>query len=289
MLASRVKEPGWLPRRPSPVGRAAAVLVSSVVVGHVVSLPLSAAGLSLTGGWTAAMMLSSVVGFGLPGVLSRRHAVGVLPADRKMGIDLPTCLFVAVLAVVCQPLVEWAGYIDQAAYAKLWPGVEPLSRQTAEIIASICTFDGVWDWVAAIASMALVPALCEEVCFRGALLPLLRRKTGSWHAAVIVSAAVFSLAHMDLTAFLARTVLGVVLGVTFVATKSLLAPVLLHFCNNLMVVIALSQSADKVKDLTAPAELPELPVTILSLVLTIFEIYLIAKTTQIKQILARKG
>lgn len=281
--------PGWLPRRPSPVGRAAVVLLASVAVGQVVSMPLAAAGLSLTGGWTLAMALSSVAGFGLPGVLSRRHAVGVLRADKSTGIDLPTCLFVAVLAVVCQPLVEWAGYVDQAVYAKLWPGVEPLSRQTAEIVASICAFDGAWDWIATIASMALVPALCEEVCFRGALLPLVRRMTGSWHAAVIVSAAVFSLAHMDMTAFLARTVLGIVLGVTFVATKSLMAPVLLHFCNNLMVVIVLSQSADKMKAITAPAELPELPVTILSLFLTIFEIYLIAKTTQIRQMLGRKG
>lgn len=278
-----------MPRRPSPAGRAAAVLAASVVVGQIASLPLSAAALSLTGGWTLAMMLSSVAGFGLPGVLSRRHAVGVLPADKTAGIDLPTSLFVAVLAVVCQPLVEWAGYIDQAAYAKLWPGVEPLSRQTAEIIASICTFDGAWDWAAAIASMALVPAVCEELCFRGALLPLVRRMTGSWHAAVIVSAAVFSLAHMDMTAFLARTVLGIVLGAAFVATKSLAAPVLLHFCNNLMVVIVLSQSADKVKDLTAPAELPELGVTILSLFMTIFEVYLIAKTTQIRQTLMGKG
>lgn len=282
-MAGIGREPGWLPRRPSPTGRAAAVLVASVAAGQILSVALSMAGLRLTGGWTLPMVLSSVVGFGLPGLLSRRHTVGLARTGGGTGFDLPTGLFVVVLAVVCQPLVEWAGYIDQAIYARLWPESEPLSRQTAEILASICTFDGAWDWVAAIASMALVPALCEEVCFRGALLPLLRRATGSWQAAVIVSAVIFSLAHMDLAAFLARTVLGVVLGVTFVATKSLLAPMLLHFCNNLMVVIVLSMSTDKVKDLTAPAELPELPVTVLSLFLTVFEIYLIAKTSDIRR------
>lgn len=57
---------------------------------------------------------------------------------------------------------------------------------------------GPLDAVASLAAIALAPALCEEVVFRGAALPALLPRLGAW-GAVLGSAALFGLIHVDWT------------------------------------------------------------------------------------------
>ena len=83
--------------------------------------------------------------------------------------------------------------------------------------------------------VALIPALCEELFFRAGIQNLLQRWFGNVHAAVWVTAAIFSLAHGEVFAFLPRFLLGGLLGYFF-AGGSLLASVAIHFFNNAMVV-----------------------------------------------------
>lgn len=83
--------------------------------------------------------------------------------------------------------------------------------------------------------MALIPALCEELFFRAGIQNLLQRWFGNVHAAVWVTAAIFSLAHGEVFAFLPRFLLGGLLGY-FYAGGSLLASVSMHFFNNALVV-----------------------------------------------------
>lgn len=276
------------PARPLPVGRAAFALVVSLVAGFLAASLLSAAAFAITGGWGLSLAINSVVCFGLPGLVAMRCVVGV---RRPAEVPIPGAsivIILGILALVCQPLVQWAAYLDQVFYEAVWGGGQSMASQSAAIMAGVCRFDGVWHWAETVALLALLPAVCEELFFRGALLPLVRRATGSWHVAVIVSALVFSLAHFDATAFLARAVLGCLLGVVFVQTRSLLASMLLHFCNNLLVVMALSEADDVEKALTAPAELPSLKLSLLSLAFVLFEVYYISAITKMRAFL-RKG
>lgn len=78
---------------------------------------------------------------------------------------------------------------------------------------------------------ALLPAICEEVFFRGFLLHWLRKRV-SVHLAVWVAAAVFSLVHMQFFGFFARLLLGGLLGYLAVASRSLLAAMVAHFAFN---------------------------------------------------------
>ena len=272
----------WAPMRPLPVGRAAFVLVASLVAGFLVASLLSAAAFAVTGGWGLALVLNSLVCFGVPGVVARRCVMGV---RSRVGVSVPgpsLVIILGILALVCQPVVQWAAYLDRVFYEAVWGGAESMASQSAAVMASVCRFDTVWHWAEAVVVLALLPAVCEEAFFRGALLPLVRRATGSWHVAVVVSALIFSLVHLDATAFLARAVLGCLLGVVFVQTRSLLASMLLHFCNNLLVVIALSESDDVVKTLTAPAELPSLKLSLLSLAFIFFEVYYLSAISKMR-------
>ena len=96
--------------------------------------------------------------------------------------------------------------------------------------------------------MALVPAVCEELFFRAGVQNLLQQwfsrpkgdGTGSTvgvHVAVWVTAAVFSLFHGEVFAFLPRLLMGALLGYLYVGGGSLVVNMTVHFVNNAIVVV----------------------------------------------------
>ncbi len=85
--------------------------------------------------------------------------------------------------------------------------------------------------------IALLPAVTEELFFRGALQQLLHRWLGNGHVAVWIAAAIFSLIHFQFYGFLPRMVLGALLGTLFLYSHNLWIPILFHFVNNATVIL----------------------------------------------------
>jgi membrane protease YdiL (CAAX protease family) len=90
---------------------------------------------------------------------------------------------------------------------------------------------------------AFLSPIIEELFFRGYLIGFLKKYTSTW-AALVLSAGIFAFAHpLNLGAVLPLWFLGVVLGVAYEHTGSLLLPIGIHACWNL--VTALSVLRDK--------------------------------------------
>jgi sodium transport system permease protein len=83
--------------------------------------------------------------------------------------------------------------------------------------------------------LALLPALCEEVAFRGFILTGLLRGFRPW-TAVFLSAFLFSLYQMNVFQFVPYFVLGVVLAVLAWRTGSVLPAMLFHLAYNALVI-----------------------------------------------------
>ena len=79
--------------------------------------------------------------------------------------------------------------------------------------------------------VALIPAIGEELTFRGVLQQALTRKMNP-HVAIVLSAAIFSFIHFQFYGFLPRLFLGLLLGYMFYITGSLWTSMLMHFLNN---------------------------------------------------------
>ena len=77
---------------------------------------------------------------------------------------------------------------------------------------------------------AIVPALCEEFLFRGAMISNLSPYGRGM--AIFFSSLMFGLMHQNLFQLVYTMLLGVVLGCVYVKTKSLWCCVLIHFFNN---------------------------------------------------------
>ncbi len=84
-------------------------------------------------------------------------------------------------------------------------------------------------------SSAVIPAFAEELLFRGVILTNL--KPYGRGVAVVASAFLFGIMHMNLSQLLYATAAGIVFGVIYVTTNSLWLCILIHFANNLFNIL----------------------------------------------------
>lgn len=85
-----------------------------------------------------------------------------------------------------------------------------------------------------IVAFVLVPAVCEELFFRGVVLSEYRA-FGSF-TAVIFSAICFSMAHFSFEALPIYFFNGIILGVSAIVCRSVFAPIIIHIGSNLLSV-----------------------------------------------------
>jgi sodium transport system permease protein len=93
--------------------------------------------------------------------------------------------------------------------------------------------------------MAVTPAICEELVFRGVLLQGLLGRLSAWRA-IALSALVFGAFHLSFETairFLPTAFLGVVLGYAVWRTRSIFVGMAMHLVNNATVVLIVSTPA----------------------------------------------
>lgn len=80
--------------------------------------------------------------------------------------------------------------------------------------------------------IALLPAIGEELLFRGIVQQNLEKHSQNHHLAIWLTALIFSFIHFQFQGFLPRIFLGGLLGYLFVWTRNLWMPILAHFVYN---------------------------------------------------------
>jgi membrane protease YdiL (CAAX protease family) len=106
--------------------------------------------------------------------------------------------------------------------------VSPFQAEQAEVMGRMLT-----DLAAGpgILLLTLLPAVCEEVLFRGAILGLLRTGRAAW-VAVVVQAFAFALLHGMLLRVPPTLALGLLLGFLRIRTRSIWPGVVVHALHN---------------------------------------------------------
>lgn len=83
--------------------------------------------------------------------------------------------------------------------------------------------------------LAVLPAICEELMFRGIIFNGMIEMGES--SAVFFSAFLFALFHGNASQTIYQFILGIVLAYTVVLTKNLVCAMILHFTNNFVVLL----------------------------------------------------
>lgn len=98
------------------------------------------------------------------------------------------------------------------------------------------------DLVINLVMIALIPAVGEELIFRGCLQQLMIRLFKNPHLGIWLGAIIFSALHFQFYGFFPRVFLGLLLGYLFYWSKSVWLSMAAHFFNNAMAVISSSFS-----------------------------------------------
>ena len=142
----------------------------------------------------------------------------------------------AVLMFISLPvsnlLTEWnEGMKLGGAFQMLEDMMKTLEQTATDLTERMLNVDTIGGLLLNLIIIALIPAVGEELTFRGVIQQALTRKMNP-HIAIILSAAIFSFIHFQFYGFLTRMFLGMLLGYMFYITGSLWTSILMHFLNN---------------------------------------------------------
>jgi len=182
------------------------------------------------------MFIIPAVAFGM--LVSTRWSLRL--GFRKANLGIMMAAIIMVLFAL--PLINVLAWLnEQMVFPEFLGGLEQLfagmEDSAARLTKALTEQTSPFILAANILSIALIPALGEEMVFRGALIPILRKWTNSVHWGVWISAILFSAMHLQFYGFLPRMLLGAVLGYLFVWSGSIWVPVLAHFANNAIALI----------------------------------------------------
>lgn len=181
----------------------------------------------------AANALGQLVGLAMVALLlARLHTPDVLAYLR---LGRPDAGFLLLAAVGLYALLPFVSVVGQWARAIPWPeALRAWDAQQQAVLAQVLQ-GNVTLWLALV-FVALTPALCEELLFRGYLQRNVERVMRP-AAAVLVMGLAFGLFHLRFVELIPLTVLGVYLSYVVWVSGSLWPGVLVHLLNNATAVV----------------------------------------------------
>lgn len=156
---------------------------------------------------------------------------------------IPLFILTALLFYFSAGFFQWTIDVNQAMHLPdFLAGVEKWMRQQEDQLATLTQrflyMPSAVDLAINLLMIALIPAIGEELLFRGCLQPIFSRLVKNAHAGIWLAAIVFSAIHLQFYGFIPRMLLGALFGYLYYYGKSMWYPILGHFLNNGSAVVA---------------------------------------------------
>lgn len=156
------------------------------------------------------------------------------------GLKIPKgnlLLLVAILSVCWMPIMGLVNELNQKmVFPDFLKGLEAWMRamedEGAKTTEAILKMKTITDLLVNLLVIAIVPAICEEFIFRGAIQRTLFRMIDNPHVAIWTAAIIFSTIHFQFYGFVPRMLLGAAFGYVYFWTGSLWYAIFAHFLNN---------------------------------------------------------
>lgn len=140
-------------------------------------------------------------------------------------------LICAVLIMLCaQPLINWMAELNSQMPAPAW--MHQSEKEAEEITKIFLQMNGTPDLLLNLFMIGLIPAVGEELLFRGLFQPLFHKLSNNPHLGIWLSAILFSALHMQFLGFFPRMFMGATFGYLLLWSGSLWLPIIGHFVNN---------------------------------------------------------
>ena len=166
--------------------------------------------------------------------------VSFLSLNRKPS---PKGAFLVILALLAAlPLINFLGEINsRMSLPSFLSGIEKWMKDSedkaAELTKYFMEMHSPADLILNILMIGLLPAIGEELLFRGLIQRIFTGWLKNKHVAIWLTAILFSAMHIQFYGFLPRMMLGVLLGYLLTWSGSLWLPMLAHFVNNTAAIL----------------------------------------------------
>ncbi len=146
--------------------------------------------------------------------------------------------------------IEWnQNFKFPEVFGGLEKSLRAMENQLTKLTEYLTQFDSIAQVVVAFMVIAIIPAIGEELVFRGILQNELFRSSKNIHISIWIGAAIFSAFHMQFYGFLPRMLLGAMFGYLYYWSGNLMLSMLAHLVNNGFIVIALYLHQQKLIDI----------------------------------------
>jgi hypothetical protein len=186
-----------------------------------------------------------------------------------------TCLMTIVIMPLNGTLLEWNEAVNFPSFLKpfeIW--ARGMEDRMAEITVFLTAFDSPLELFTGMVVIAIIPAVGEELLFRGFLQPFAVKTFKNVHIGIFFTAFVFGAFHLQFFGMIPRVFLGMLFGYLYYWSGSLLYPMVAHFVNNGFTVLMIYLYRQDVTEFDIIAE-ESIPwyMSLSSLLLSIFLFY----------------
>ncbi|MFN3530285.1 MAG: lysostaphin resistance A-like protein [Bacteroidia bacterium] len=166
-----------------------------------------------------------------------------LPLGLKHNPSAKTYLFILLLMLLSVPLVYAVYHWNQeiklpAAWQELEASLRASEEKASQTINMLLGRTSLSAFLINMLVMAVLPAIGEELIFRGLLQRSFQKAFQNHHLAIWMAAILFSAIHMQWLGFFPRMLLGALFGYLVFWTGSLLPAIFGHLLNNSMALMA---------------------------------------------------
>lgn len=186
---------------------------------------------------------------------------------------------VVVLILVAQPAIWFLGWLN--SFIPVPQSMQELQMEQMEMIENYLRGDG-FVWIA-LFNIALVPAICEEVLFRGYVMRSFEKSWGIT-AAIIVSGILFGMYHLQLANLFPLAAIGILLAFITWVTESIIPAMVAHLVNNGGSVLLGKYYPETAFSELSPQTMPPILLVIVSVAISGYLIYVLLQNKATDQL-----
>ncbi|SFG64020.1 CPBP family intramembrane glutamic endopeptidase [Pontibacter chinhatensis] len=146
-------------------------------------------------------------------------------------------LLSGILIIAIMPansvIIQWNAHMNFPDFMRAFEEwARQQEEQLAELTKLITQFNSVPELLIGLVVFAAIPAVGEELVFRGIAQQQIHRWSGNIHVAIWVTGIIFAAIHVQFFGFLPRAILGALFGYLYFWSGRIIVPIVAHFANN---------------------------------------------------------
>jgi uncharacterized protein len=166
----------------------------------------------------------------------------------KFGVFFSLAILIMLSAIpFISWIIDWNKSIDLPSFMdSLERSMQATEAKLEYVTKKLVYYSNYQEFLVAIVVFAIIPAIGEELLFRGIMQNEFSSLFKNPHLAIWFTGLLFSFMHFQFYGFFPRMLLGVTFGYLYFWSGNIIIPILVHFLNNALTLITMNLYKQKI-------------------------------------------